>query len=170
MNATSIASRGQGQSPATLLSVDNLKVQFGVPRGGFPWSGKATLRAVDGVSFSVRRGETVGLVGESGCGKSTLARAIIGLAPVASGSVRWLDNETVLTGARRDTSRLRRDVQMIFQDPLASLDPRMTIEQIVAEPLLTHRPGHRPHRRAAACSDDARTRRPQCTASAPLSA
>ena len=61
MNATSIAS--QGQSPATLLSVDNLKVQFGVPRGGFPWSGKATLRAVDGVSFSVRRGETVGLVG-----------------------------------------------------------------------------------------------------------
>ncbi|MCX4174430.1 MULTISPECIES: ABC transporter ATP-binding protein [Paraburkholderia] len=136
MNATSIAS--QGQSPATLLSVDNLKVQFGVPRGGFPWSGKATLRAVDGVSFSVRRGETVGLVGESGCGKSTLARAIIGLAPVASGSVRWLDKETVLTGAHRDTSRLRRDVQMIFQDPLASLDPRMTIEQIVSEPLRTH--------------------------------
>ena len=136
MNATSIAS--QGQSPATLLSVDNLKVQFGVPRGGFPWSGKATLRAVDGVSFSVRRGETVGLVGESGCGKSPLARAIIGLAPVASGSVRWLDKETVLTGAQRDTSRLRRDVQMIFQDPLASLDPRMTIEQIVSEPLRTH--------------------------------
>ncbi|WP_345815981.1 oligopeptide/dipeptide ABC transporter ATP-binding protein [Paraburkholderia sp. PREW-6R] len=142
MIATSIA----GQNAATLLSVDNLKVQFGVPRGGFPWSGKATLRAVDGVSFDVRRGETVGLVGESGCGKSTLARAIIGLAPVASGSVRWRGNETVLgnagaptkAGAKRDTSLLRRDVQMIFQDPLASLDPRMTIEQIVAEPLLTH--------------------------------
>ncbi|CAH2799173.1 MAG: Oligopeptide ABC transporter, ATP-binding protein OppD (TC 3.A.1.5.1) [uncultured Paraburkholderia sp.] len=73
---------------------------------------------------------------ESGCGKSTLARAIIGLAPVASGSVRWLGNETVLPAGRRDTSRLRRDVQMIFQDPLASLDPRMTIEQIVAEPLV----------------------------------
>ena len=95
-----MTSQGHGQNPATLLSVDDLKVQFGVPRGGFPWSGKATLRAVDGVSFSVRRGETVGLVGESGCGKSTLARAIIGLAPVASGSVRWLDKETVLTGAR----------------------------------------------------------------------
>jgi oligopeptide transport system ATP-binding protein len=134
MNATPIAN----QDAATLLSVDNLKVQFGVPRGGYPWSGKATLRAVDGVSFSVRRGETVGLVGESGCGKSTLARAIIGLAPVASGSVRWLGEETVQANARRDTSRLRRDVQMIFQDPLASLDPRMTIEQIVAEPLLTH--------------------------------
>ncbi|PQV54352.1 ABC transporter ATP-binding protein [Paraburkholderia sp. BL21I4N1] len=134
MNATPIAN----QDAATLLSVDNLKVQFGVPRGGYPWSGKATLRAVDGVSFSVRRGETVGLVGESGCGKSTLARAIIGLAPVASGSVRWLGEETVQSNARRDTSRLRQDVQMIFQDPLASLDPRMTIEQIVAEPLLTH--------------------------------
>ncbi|MGF6770054.1 oligopeptide transport system ATP-binding protein [Paraburkholderia sp. GAS199] len=131
----------QGAQAATLLSVENLKVQFGVPRGGFPWSGKATLRAVDGVSFNVRRGETVGLVGESGCGKSTLARAIIGLAPVASGSVRWLGNETVLAdgkATRRDTSRLRRDVQMIFQDPLASLDPRMTIEQIVAEPLTTY--------------------------------
>jgi oligopeptide transport system ATP-binding protein len=127
-----------GQDAATLLRVDNLKVQFGVARGGLPWSGKATLRAVDGVSFNVRRGETVGLVGESGCGKSTLARAIIGLAPVADGSVRWLGDETVLPGARRDTSRLRRDVQMIFQDPLASLDPRMTIEQIVAEPLTTH--------------------------------
>lgn len=126
------------EDAATLLRVDNLKVQFAVPRGGFPWSGKATLRAVDGVSFNVRRGETVGLVGESGCGKSTLARAIIGLAPVASGSIRWRGDETVLAGARRDTSRLRRDVQMIFQDPLASLDPRMTIEQIVAEPLTTH--------------------------------
>ncbi|MDE1005269.1 MAG: ATP-binding cassette domain-containing protein [Paraburkholderia fungorum] len=136
--ANQAQTQAQDQDQATLLSVDNLKVQFGVPRGGFPWSGKAMLRAVDGVSFSVRRGETVGLVGESGCGKSTLARAIIGLTPVASGSVRWLDKETVLPGAGRDTSRLRRDVQMIFQDPLASLDPRMTIEQIVAEPLLTH--------------------------------
>ncbi|MBW8833850.1 MAG: ATP-binding cassette domain-containing protein, partial [Burkholderia sp.] len=134
MNATSIAS---GEA-ATLLSVEQLKVQFGVPRGAYPWSGKTMLRAVDGVSFNVRRGETVGLVGESGCGKSTLARAIIGLAPVASGSVRWLGNETVLPGTRRDTTLLRRDVQMIFQDPLASLDPRMTIEQIVAEPLIAH--------------------------------
>jgi oligopeptide transport system ATP-binding protein len=65
MNTTPLAN----QDAATLLRVDNLKVQFGVPRGGYPWSGKATLRAVDGVSFNVRRGETVGLVGESGFGK-----------------------------------------------------------------------------------------------------
>jgi len=65
----------------TLLKVDNLSVHFQIAQGGFPWSQKATLRAVDGVSFDVRRGETVGLVGESGCGKSTLARAIIVLRP-----------------------------------------------------------------------------------------
>ncbi|MGF6609011.1 oligopeptide transport system ATP-binding protein [Paraburkholderia sp. WSM4175] len=122
-----------------LLSVNELKVHFSVPRGKLPWSGKATLRAVDGVSFDVRRGETVGLVGESGCGKSTLARAIVGLAPASGGSVKLHGVETV-QGAKRDLGILRRDVQMIFQDPLASLDPRMTIEQIVAEPLITHRP------------------------------
>ncbi len=123
----------------TLLKVDNLSVHFGIAQGGYPWSKKATLRAVDGVSFDVRRGETVGLVGESGCGKSTLARAIIGLTPVTSGSVQWKGRESV-KGASRDTTQIRRDVQMIFQDPLASLDPRMTIEQIVAEPLKTHQP------------------------------
>ena len=123
----------------TLLKVDNLSVHFSIAQGGYPWSKKATLRAVDGVSFDVRRGETVGLVGESGCGKSTLARAIIGLTPVTSGSVQWKGLESV-KGASRDTTQIRRDVQMIFQDPLASLDPRMTIEQIVAEPLKTHQP------------------------------
>ncbi|MBC8727305.1 ABC transporter ATP-binding protein [Paraburkholderia sp. UCT2] len=126
-------------STEPLLSVNELKVHFSVPRGKLPWSGKATLRAVDGVSFDVRRGETVGLVGESGCGKSTLARAIVGLAPASGGSVKLHGVETV-QGTKRDLGILRRDVQMIFQDPLASLDPRMTIEQIVAEPLITHRP------------------------------
>jgi oligopeptide transport system ATP-binding protein len=123
----------------TLLKVEDLSVHFHVAQGSYPWSKKATLRAVDGVSFDVRRGETVGLVGESGCGKSTLARAIIGLVPVTSGSVQWKNHETVKP-ASRDTTQLRRDVQMIFQDPLASLDPRMTIEQIIAEPLKTHQP------------------------------
>ncbi|HEY3599140.1 MAG TPA: oligopeptide/dipeptide ABC transporter ATP-binding protein, partial [Paraburkholderia sp.] len=126
-----------------VLSVSDLTVHFSVARAArraLPWSAKATVRAVEHVTFDVRRGETVGLVGESGCGKSTLARAIIGLVPVTGGSVRWRGAETV-NGTQRDTTQLRRDVQMIFQDPLASLDPRMTIEQIVAEPLKTHRPG-----------------------------
>ncbi|WP_281425873.1 ABC transporter ATP-binding protein [Paraburkholderia edwinii] len=127
---------------APLLSVEDLTVHFSVARAGrraLPWSKRATVHAVERVSFDVRRGETVGLVGESGCGKSTLARALIGLAPVTHGSVRWRGEETVF-GARRDIVQLRREVQMIFQDPLASLDPRMTIEQIVAEPLKTQRP------------------------------
>lgn len=127
----------------TVLSVQDLKVHFKVPRGAYPWSSKATLRAVEGVSFQIRRGETVGLVGESGCGKLTLARAIIGLTPVTAGSVRWRDTETVRDGHRPAAAmeRLRKDVQMVFQDPLASLDPRMTIEQIVAEPLKVQRQG-----------------------------
>ena len=128
-----------------LLSVRDLKVHFRVrrePKAWAPWRAKALLRAVDGVSFDIGRGETVGLVGESGCGKSTLARAIVGLAPVTSGSVCWQGVETV-DGLRRPNAaiaELRRGVQMIFQDPLASLDPRMTIERIVAEPVLTHHP------------------------------
>jgi oligopeptide transport system ATP-binding protein len=122
----------------TLLSVRDLAVNFRVARGAWPWQ-KATLHAVNGISFDVRRGETLGLVGESGCGKSTLARAVIGLAPVAAGSVTWRGDETVL-GARRALDTLRRDVQMIFQDPLASLDPRMSIGDIVADPLRTHAP------------------------------
>jgi oligopeptide transport system ATP-binding protein len=122
----------------TLLSVRELAVNFRVSRGAWPWQ-KALLHAVNGVSFDVRRGETLGLVGESGCGKSTLARGVIGLAPVASGSVIWQGQETVY-GARRRLGELRRGVQMIFQDPLASLDPRMSIGEIVGEPLRTHAP------------------------------
>ncbi|CAJ3886101.1 oligopeptide ABC transporter ATP-binding protein OppF [Burkholderia pseudomallei] len=134
--------RGGGASPHAdaLLSVRDLKVHFRVPLGGYPWSPKGTLRAVDGVSFDVKRGETVGLVGESGCGKSTLARALIGLAPVTAGTVQWR-GVPIVSSARRDARRIRREMQMIFQDPLASLDPRMTIEQVVAEPLVTHQPG-----------------------------
>ncbi|QGZ65952.1 ABC transporter ATP-binding protein [Paraburkholderia acidisoli] len=122
----------------TLLSVRDLAVNFRVASGSWPWQ-KSMLRAVNGISFEMRRGETLGLVGESGCGKSTLARALIGLAPVASGSVRWHGEETVF-GARRRLVALRRGAQMIFQDPLASLDPRMSIGEIVAEPLRTHAP------------------------------
>ena len=123
-----------------ILSVRNLKVYFQVRDAkDWPWSPRRTLKAVDGVSFDIRAGETLGVVGESGCGKSTLARAVLNLIPATSGSIRWLGQE-MTQASRHDWLRVRKDVQIIFQDPLASLDPRMTIAQIIAEPLITHNP------------------------------
>lgn len=123
-----------------LLEVDDLKVHFQVGRQGLlPWSSPRWLRAVDGVSFSVQPGETLGIVGESGCGKSSLARALIGLNPITSGSARFAGQQL----AGRSTANwraLRGDIQMIFQDPLSSLDPRMTIGSIIAEPLQALKP------------------------------
>ncbi len=129
------------EQPDPILSVRDLAVHFDVrDPGGWPWTPVRKLRAVDGVSFDVHAGETLGVVGESGCGKSTLARAILNLIPATAGSIRWMGQE--MHGAsRRQWLDVRRDVQMIFQDPLASLDPRMTIAQTIAEPLRTHHPG-----------------------------
>ena len=122
-----------------LLEVNDLRVRFNVPGSGLLGK-RQTLKAVDGVGFQVRPGETLGIVGESGCGKSTLARAILGLVPVASGRVCLLSTE--LTALDKKAWRKhRRDLQIIFQDPLASLNPRMSVGDIVAEPLLTHFPG-----------------------------
>ncbi len=128
-------------SPRTpLLSVRDLKVQFKLPSDSpWPWAPTQTLKAVDGPSFDIFPGETLGIVGESGCGKSTLARALLNLVPAKSGSIVWQGQEMHGAGATV-WQRLRKDVQMIFQDPLASLDPRMTIGQIIAEPLQTHLP------------------------------
>ncbi len=125
---------------APLLSVRDLKVHFEI-KGDSPWPWTPTrwLKAVDGVSFDISPGETLGIVGESGCGKSTLARAMLNLIPASSGSIVWQEQE--LFGASRQVwQSVRKSVQMIFQDPLASLDPRMTIGQIIAEPLRTHYP------------------------------
>ena len=123
-----------------ILSVRDLKVYFQVRDAkDWPWSPRRTLKAVDGVSFDIRAGETLGVVGESGCGKSTLARAVLNLIPATSGSIRWLGQE-MTQASRHDWLRVRKDVQIIFQDPLASLDPRMTIAQIIAEPVTTHKP------------------------------
>lgn len=121
-----------------ILSVRDLKVHFKVKTGGaWPWSPARTLKAVDGVSFDIHAGETLGVVGESGCGKSTLARAVLNLIPATAGSIVWMGQE--MTGASSQVwLSVRKDIQMIFQDPLASLDPRMTIAQIIAEPLRTH--------------------------------
>ncbi|MGE4243013.1 MAG: oligopeptide/dipeptide ABC transporter ATP-binding protein [Ramlibacter sp.] len=127
-----------GASP--LLSVRDLHVDFRV-RGAnaLPWTPMRTLRAVDGVSLDLHAGETLGVVGESGCGKSTLARAILGLVPASAGSIRWFGEE--MRGAPTAAwQKVRRQVQVVFQDPLASLDPRMNVAQIVAEPLRTHEP------------------------------
>ncbi len=123
-----------------LLSVRDLKVQFELPADSpWPWAPAQTLKAVDGPSFDIFAGETLGIVGESGCGKSTLARALLNLVPAKAGSIVWQGQE--MRGASATVwQRLRKDVQMIFQDPLASLDPRMTIGQIIAEPLQTHLP------------------------------
>ena len=100
----------------------------------FPAGLGATVHAVDGVSFEIREGETLGLVGESGCGKSTLARLVTQLLPVTSGKIFFADVE--LTKLRGEKLRqYRRQLQMIFQDPFASLDPRMTVGDIIAEPL-----------------------------------
>ncbi len=121
-----------------LLRVDNIKVYFSQSRGVLLRRLTGTVRAVDGVSLSVRRGETLGLVGESGSGKSTLGRAILQLHRPTSGRVLFDGVElTKLRG--RELRRVRRTTQMIFQDPYASLNPRMTVGRILAEPIRLHR-------------------------------
>jgi oligopeptide/dipeptide ABC transporter ATP-binding protein len=115
-----------------VLQVKDLKVSFPVSRGLF--QRPLTLRAVDGVSFTLYQGETLGVVGESGCGKSTLARAVLQLLPKTGGKVVWLGND-LDASTRTDIRALREDLQIVFQDPLASLDPRMPIGVSIAEPL-----------------------------------
>lgn len=123
-----------------LLQVENLQVNFEIlPRNAWPWSRPALLRAVNDVSFALAEGETLGIVGESGCGKSTLARAIMGMVPSQAGTVVWMGEDLLKLDAKQLRSRRRR-LQMVFQDPLASLSPRMTVGDIIAEPLRTHYP------------------------------
>ncbi len=123
--------------PANLVEVDDVKVHFPIRAGIFQTT-KATVKAVDGVTFDVRRGETLGLVGESGCGKSTIGRAMIRLRDATSGTVRF-DGLDLGTMSSSDLRRTRRRMQIIFQDPYGSLDPRMTVGSIIAEPIETHK-------------------------------
>jgi len=126
----------KGSEP--LLSVRDLHVHFNV-RGEGLFPKKRTLKAVNGVNLDLYPGETLGIVGESGCGKSTLARALLNLIPATSGHVVWLGKD--MSGAKpSEWHDVRKNVQMVFQDPLASLNPRMNVMQIIGEPLRTHKP------------------------------
>lgn len=123
----------------TLLQIEDLKMHFPIYRGVFQRQVGA-VRAVDGVSFDIKRGETLGLVGESGCGKSTTGRAILQLYRPTAGSV-YFDGSNLTTTKGEELRKMRRKMQMIFQDPYASLNPRMTVADIVGEPLMVHNVG-----------------------------
>ncbi|WP_323015461.1 oligopeptide/dipeptide ABC transporter ATP-binding protein [Devosia sp.] len=125
------------QSPTNLIEIRDLKKTFSI--AGVLFSRRLTLTALSDINFTVRQGETLGIVGESGCGKSTLGRCILQLLSPDEGQVLWLGQD--LTRLPAEAMRKRRaDLQIIFQDPLASLNPRMTVGDIIADPLRTLRP------------------------------
>jgi len=130
-----------------LLRVTDLHKHFPIRSGILVDRIVDVFRAVDGVSFDIEEGETLGLVGESGSGKSTTGYCIMQLLKPTSGSIRFMDTELTELG-REDMRRMRREVQIVFQDPYASLDPRMTVGDIVAEPLVVHSIGTRRDRRS----------------------
>jgi len=123
--------------PMPLLEVKDLKMHFPVREGMLVPRQVGTLKAVDGISLSIPRGETLGLVGESGCGKSTAGRAILQMYRPTDGSVRYAGTELTTLG-KGSMRPYRRRMQMIFQDPYASLNPRMTVEQAISEPIRVH--------------------------------
>src|SRR5512139_1799228 len=126
-----------------LLDVSDLTKEF--PRRGGMFGANSVVRAVDGVSFSIEQGETLGLVGESGSGKTTTGRCILRLVEPTSGSVRF-KGEEVLLFSRARMRQARREMQIVFQDPYSSLNPRMRAGAIVEEPLIIHRVGTRTQR------------------------
>jgi oligopeptide transport system ATP-binding protein len=137
---------GHGGSPGEyLLEAKNLKMHFPIKAGVLRRT-VGHVKAVDGVDLQIKRGETLGLVGESGCGKSTLARLVLRLLEATDGEVLF-EGENILEYDRKRMLRVRRDMQIVFQDPYASLNPRMTVGNIIAEPLKTHKIGEASERK-----------------------
>ncbi|MBA2361710.1 MAG: ABC transporter ATP-binding protein [Actinobacteria bacterium] len=143
------ASRASTNGNEPLLVVKNLKKYFPIKGGAILDRTVDYVRAVDDVSFTVRAGETLGLVGESGSGKTTTGYCVLQLLKPTEGSVRFAGKE-LTTMSRGDMRAVRRDMQIVFQDPYASLNPRMTVGDIVSEPLLVHKIGNRKSRRSSA--------------------
>ena len=141
------ARRAAGKDDADVLEVDGVVRDYRLRQRSL-WRRPGLFRAVDGVSFAIRGGENVGLVGESGCGKSTLLRAILGLEPLSEGEIR-IRGKSILSARGRELRRLRRQIQVVFQDPYGSFDPRHRVERLVAEPfhLLDERLSARERRR-----------------------
>jgi oligopeptide transport system ATP-binding protein len=135
-----------GSKNGALLSVEDLAKHFPIRKGILVERTVGHVKAVDGVTFDIAEGETLGLVGESGSGKSTTGYCILQLLKPTSGSIRFMGKELTELG-REDLRRMRREMQIVFQDPYASLDPRMTVGGIVAEPLEVHGIGTRSSRR-----------------------
>jgi oligopeptide transport system ATP-binding protein len=145
MSVGSASTQAPLDAPSTpeqgaLLQIDDLKVWFPIKSGLILDRHVGDVRAVDGVSLSIRKGETLGLVGESGCGKSTVGRAIVRLYRPTAGRV-FFEGTDISTLEGEPLRKTRRRMQMIFQDPYASLNPRMNVETIIAEPLEIHRVG-----------------------------
>jgi oligopeptide transport system ATP-binding protein len=123
-----------------LVEVENLVKHYPIVKGAVRQKQMGAVRAVDGVSFAIDAGETVGLVGESGCGKTTAGRLLLRLISPTAGTVRFAGTDVHRVG-KRDLKRMRRDMQMVFQDPFASLSPRMTVGSLLEEPLAVHNIG-----------------------------